>query len=663
MKFKDYYKILGVTSNASQEEIKCAYQRLARKFHPDKNYEPNAEQQFKEINEAYNVLKDPQKRVAYASSFKLILPYTYAWFLAKKEAWQRTNAQKRVKKKAGIRAKFLGYSKKQAQKHTHTRGHTIEGNNMKSTNKFSILLMGIFVLVLSAVTIGIIYAVEQFGQWQSHQKIIFALEKGDETAIDTLESSDIDTQRKILQSDHVKKAVIQLYLQRPNPVLEQLELYDNVVKDDLLKDDEVYSILKTHYFHQVESEIKADNFNKALQLLGTLEKRYPNSRELSDKSEKIRVNKQQRLSSLTQRYMECLNQTLAPLLERTHCMAESRQKIENVGIEHTLPSDSNLPTMYTKEIKRALAEKKYKHAEKVLLDWQNLLPSPSKKREVLRQNLALHQQTKNIVADLRGSNNTKIVKRLSQLTTDKILQKEVLANPQIQNNLLRYHLKELLTLMTNKDSKIKVHPKNIVRIEQLLAKAHLNVAQQSDKPNLQPSYFSTETSQVAILLKECKMHYKAKRLTTGKPGTALGCYKAVLKKEPNNREALKGLKSIENRYKTWAENAFQQNKLNKVKSYLAGLKKVNPKSPYLAKLTRRLDKTETTSTLTETTSTLIEPYPVQPSIKPTQQIHSPPAVSNNHCEECNCSALLRQLSMGVKPLTSAEETFFQNQCR
>jgi len=65
MEYKDYYKTLGVEKNANAEEIKKQYRRLARKYHPDVSSEKNAEENFKEVKEAYEVLKDSKKRAAY----------------------------------------------------------------------------------------------------------------------------------------------------------------------------------------------------------------------------------------------------------------------------------------------------------------------------------------------------------------------------------------------------------------------------------------------------------------------------------------------------------------------------------------------------------------------------------------------------------------------
>ena len=65
MEFKDYYQIMGVSRDASQDDIKRAYRRLARKYHPDVSKAPDAEARFKEMQEAYEVLKDPEKRQAY----------------------------------------------------------------------------------------------------------------------------------------------------------------------------------------------------------------------------------------------------------------------------------------------------------------------------------------------------------------------------------------------------------------------------------------------------------------------------------------------------------------------------------------------------------------------------------------------------------------------
>ncbi len=65
MEFKDYYQVMGVARDATQDDIKRAYRKLSRKYHPDVSQEPDAEARFQELGEAYEVLKDPEKRAAY----------------------------------------------------------------------------------------------------------------------------------------------------------------------------------------------------------------------------------------------------------------------------------------------------------------------------------------------------------------------------------------------------------------------------------------------------------------------------------------------------------------------------------------------------------------------------------------------------------------------
>src|SRR5450755_2164036 len=65
MEFKDYYQVMGVARDATEAQIKQAYRKLARKYHPDVSKEKDAEARFKDVGEAYEVLKNPEKRAAY----------------------------------------------------------------------------------------------------------------------------------------------------------------------------------------------------------------------------------------------------------------------------------------------------------------------------------------------------------------------------------------------------------------------------------------------------------------------------------------------------------------------------------------------------------------------------------------------------------------------
>src|ERR1700694_3494257 len=65
MEFKDYYKVMGLPRDATEAQIKQAYRKLARKYHPDVSKEKDAEARFKKLGEAYEVLRSPEKRAAY----------------------------------------------------------------------------------------------------------------------------------------------------------------------------------------------------------------------------------------------------------------------------------------------------------------------------------------------------------------------------------------------------------------------------------------------------------------------------------------------------------------------------------------------------------------------------------------------------------------------
>lgn len=82
---KDYYSILGIQKGASEDEIKKAYRKQALKYHPDKNKSPNAEEKFKEIAEAYDVLSDEKKKDIYdrfGEEGELFVEVVPAWLLS-----------------------------------------------------------------------------------------------------------------------------------------------------------------------------------------------------------------------------------------------------------------------------------------------------------------------------------------------------------------------------------------------------------------------------------------------------------------------------------------------------------------------------------------------------------------------------------------------------
>jgi formylglycine-generating enzyme required for sulfatase activity len=98
------------------------------------------------------------------------------------------------------------------------------------------------------------------------------------------------------------------------------------------------------------------------------------------------------------------------------------------------------------------------------------------------------------------------------------------------------------------------------------------------------------SSDISQMLRTCQRHFDAYRLTTGVGGTALDCYSKVLKKDPNNAEALAGLEKIKAKYVAWIESALSRKQKERAKRYMAGLRLVNPESPKLREFEDRLSE-------------------------------------------------------------------------
>ncbi|WP_069471278.1 hypothetical protein [Candidatus Marithrix sp. Canyon 246] len=154
----------------------------------------------------------------------------------------------------------------------------------------------------------------------------------------------------------------------------------------------------------------------------------------------------------------------------------------------------------------------------------------------------------------------------------------VISTPQVNETVIETQqkptepeIKEIETIVAKPESVVVIAPKPI------------------EPPALTEQQIQAK-AKIARLLAQCQENLDAKRLTSSRTGkTALSCYKDVLALEADNEDAVQGLKNIEEVYLGLAEKAFKRNKLNKVKTYMASIEKVDPESTILADLKQRVE--------------------------------------------------------------------------
>jgi hypothetical protein len=223
-------------------------------------------------------------------------------------------------------------------------------------------------------------------------------------------------------------------------------------------------------------------------------------------------------------------------------------------------------------------------------------------------------------------------------------------------------------------------------------------AQTVKKSSFKQDMLEKKTRYIKKLLQECKRHFKANRLTTGKAGTAFQCYHEVLGLDTYNTEAKQGLKEIEHRYQHWAKRALKKGKAQRAKQYIQRLEKVNLLSPALPKLQEALARLEEAEpshrpisraqvkprlnmspikASQESVKPRINTPPIkasEDSVKPRiKTLIQPPKQEQRHKAiyqpakpsspfKLQCSDIIAQESLGIRPLTQEQKTFKRQNC-
>lgn len=674
MEFKDYYKILQVETGANQDDIRQAYRRLVQKFHPDISSAENAEERFKEIQEAYDILKDPQKRTLYNYSYKTIKPYTYDWLRTKTQGWWYIYAQMRAKRQAEARVYAQRY-------HTSSLPLFLVGSGVFLL--LITLISGIFIFQRPEVTQQIEPQIE-LSTLQENQ-IVTAILQGDPEGIKQLQNLPLYMQTTLFQQTGVKHAVTHFFINHnENDVITALKNFDVSLQEEVFKRDEtIKRLLMAHYYRLADERVEKEDFVQAFQLLDSLSAYIADLPGFTEKYDTIKLRKNERLAELVAQYQQCFTQPERSLLEKTPCFEHTRHSITRIDSSHPILVEPDLNTLYATAIEQALTEKTLEQAEQLIAIWQKLLPQQQEQQQTFQQKLAAQRQIDKVIALLTSGNHKEIAQSLGDLKKIEIpLQEEILKKPKVRENLLNFHMKELLTLMQLADKPVQPY---LQLIEQFDSKI-LTVTTTSEKPIVAPVI----ENKIGFLLKQCEQYYKIKRLTKGKQ-TALSCYKEVLAHDPQNTIALAGLGKMERLFQIWAENALRKSELNRVIYYLSGLEKVNPQSTALVDLKKRLRWKKSQQIkpippqkqINNQQSAQVEPVAKQKQpvktveTQPTQQRQTTPPPRKTEtrvtvgvteeqetipqCVGCSCADLFRQLSIGVKPLTASQQAFLK-QC-
>jgi hypothetical protein len=236
------------------------------------------------------------------------------------------------------------------------------------------------------------------------------------------------------------------------------------------------------------------------------------------------------------------------------------------------PDERN--SVYTKHLLAALLRSPHWSAPDLFIDVRDKVMEETKDKEVQQTPWESISLRKRFCFGECGSGNEELGLQRAELERQRIELEQ-------QRDLLereKFRKEAILTEQT----KLKAEPELAEQSRQSeeagvkAKKEHLARQEESEKREL------------AQKLRECEKKFQADRLTVGKGGTALACYQWVLKKDPNNVQALTGLKNLEAHYVIGIKRAFFKGQRNKAKQYLAILRKINPQSSKLALLEKKL---------------------------------------------------------------------------